>query len=192
MSTISSPAPTAHPMKLVPELENGDRLTRAEFERRYEAMPDLKKAELIEGVVYMPSPVRHRRHSRPNVHICTWLGRYEAGTTAMHNFELGTAPGFSLLPPCRLQHLVDRRMSTGAFGLLHFGTRLLVDRFAVTRRPHATQQDLQSRDQLFARQLLGKPIGNHPRGEQLRQRSQLLLDVQEDLLHRHRLHRHVH
>ena len=76
--------------------------------------------------------------------------RLEPRTTAMHNFELGTAPGFSLLPPCRLQHLVDRRMSTGAFGLLHFGTRLLVDRFAVTRRPHATQQDLQSRDQLFA------------------------------------------
>jgi len=45
MSTISRPAPTAHPMKLVPELENGDRLTRAEFERRYDAMPDLKKAK---------------------------------------------------------------------------------------------------------------------------------------------------
>ena len=41
----------------IPSLENGDRLTRAEFERRYEAMPNLKKAELIEGVVYMPSPV---------------------------------------------------------------------------------------------------------------------------------------
>ena len=33
----------------IPALENGDRLTRAEFERRYEAMPGLKKAELIEG-----------------------------------------------------------------------------------------------------------------------------------------------
>ncbi len=32
-----------------PSLENGDRLTRAEFERRYEAMPDVKKAELING-----------------------------------------------------------------------------------------------------------------------------------------------
>ncbi len=31
----------------VPPLENGDRLTRAEFERRYEAMPHVKKAELI-------------------------------------------------------------------------------------------------------------------------------------------------
>src|SRR5208337_5354343 len=80
--------------------------------------------------------------------LCGCANWEEVEPTAMHNFELGTAPGFSLLPPCRLQHLVDRRLSTGAFGLLHFGTRLLVDRFAVTRRPHATQQDLQSRDQL--------------------------------------------
>ena len=36
----------------IPPLENGDRLTRAEFERRYDAMPELKKAELIEGEVY--------------------------------------------------------------------------------------------------------------------------------------------
>ena len=49
----------------VPPLENGDRLTRDEFERRYEAMPHLKKAELIEGVVYVPSPVRYRHHGAP-------------------------------------------------------------------------------------------------------------------------------
>lgn len=36
----------------IPPLENGDRLSRHEFERRYQSMPDLKKAELIEGVVY--------------------------------------------------------------------------------------------------------------------------------------------
>jgi hypothetical protein len=36
----------------LPPLENGDRLTRPEFERRYQAMPHIKKAELIEGVVY--------------------------------------------------------------------------------------------------------------------------------------------
>ncbi len=64
----------------IPVLENGDRLTRAEFERRYEAMPRLKKAELIEGVVYMPSPVRLRRHSRPHLHMASWLGTYEAET----------------------------------------------------------------------------------------------------------------
>jgi hypothetical protein len=41
-----------------PLLEAGDRLSRDEFERRYERMPHLKKAELIEGIVYLPSPVR--------------------------------------------------------------------------------------------------------------------------------------
>jgi Uma2 family endonuclease len=63
-----------------PALEPGDRLTRDEFERRYDTMPDLKKAELIEGVVYMPSPVRLRRHGRPHGQMMTWIGTYESGT----------------------------------------------------------------------------------------------------------------
>jgi len=46
----------------LPPLESGDRLTRQQFERRYDAMPHLKKAELIEGAVYVPSPVRQRDH----------------------------------------------------------------------------------------------------------------------------------
>ncbi len=64
----------------LPPLENGDRLTRADFERRYDAMPDVKKAELIEGVVYMPSPVRLRRHGEPHAQILMWLGSYQALT----------------------------------------------------------------------------------------------------------------
>jgi Uma2 family endonuclease len=64
----------------VPPLENGDTLTRAEFERRYEAMPYLKKAELIEGVVYMPSPVRQPQHGEPHAHLIIWLGPYLVGT----------------------------------------------------------------------------------------------------------------
>jgi hypothetical protein len=47
-------------------LEGGDRLTRLEFEQRYAAMPDCKKAELIEGRVYMASPVRARKHGKPH------------------------------------------------------------------------------------------------------------------------------
>lgn len=58
----SSPAQTA----IVPPLENGDRLTRPEFERRYEAMLHLEKAELIEGVVYVGSPVRYTQHGKPS------------------------------------------------------------------------------------------------------------------------------
>jgi hypothetical protein len=64
----------------VPPLEPGDRLSRAEFERRYEAMPDAKKVELIEGVVYMPSPVRLRRHATPHSCLVTWIGTYAAYT----------------------------------------------------------------------------------------------------------------
>ena len=61
-------------------LENGDRLTRGEFERRYEAHPDIKKAELIEGVVHMPSPTRSGSHARPHAATITWLGSYAAST----------------------------------------------------------------------------------------------------------------
>jgi len=61
-------------------LEPGDRLSRPEFERRYDAMPKLRKAELIEGVVFMPSPTRYKRHGRPDRHLGTWMGVYEAGT----------------------------------------------------------------------------------------------------------------
>ena len=67
----------------LPPLENGDRLTRAEFERRYEAMPELKKAELIEGAVFMPSPVRLSRHGEPHIDLSTWLRIYSIGTSGV-------------------------------------------------------------------------------------------------------------
>lgn len=72
--------PRRMPVAFIPPLEAGDRLTRAEFERRYHAMPGLKRAELIEGVVYMPSPVRLRRHGEPHNIVNTWLGVYRAET----------------------------------------------------------------------------------------------------------------
>lgn len=74
-STLQDPAAES-----VPLLENGDRLTRAEFERRYNAMPDLKKAELIEGVVYVGSPVSHENHGKPHFHLICWLGQYWTAT----------------------------------------------------------------------------------------------------------------
>lgn len=63
----------------VPALESGDRLTRAEFERRYEATPEKFKAELIEGVVYVASPVR-AFHGVPHADLVTWLGVYRTAT----------------------------------------------------------------------------------------------------------------
>lgn len=72
-------------------LEPGDRLTRAEFERRYDAMPNVKKAELIEGVVYMPSPVRLYRHADPHFRTISWLGHYSAYTPILIGGDNATA-----------------------------------------------------------------------------------------------------
>lgn len=63
-----------------PVLQPGDSLTRDEFERRYHRMKDVKKAELIEGIVYRPSPVRIKHHSRPHFVMSQWLGAYEQST----------------------------------------------------------------------------------------------------------------
>jgi Uma2 family endonuclease len=87
---MTTSTPSASSRAKVPPLENGDVLTRAEFERRYEAMPHLKKAELIEGVVYVPSPVRHRAHSHPHIHLTGWLVQYEAGTPGVEAGDNGT------------------------------------------------------------------------------------------------------
>jgi Uma2 family endonuclease len=80
MATVSDRTPPGSSDSEIPPLEAGDRLSRAEFERRYKAMPGLKKAELIDGVVYMPSPVSLYRHGRPHAHLITWLGIYEFDT----------------------------------------------------------------------------------------------------------------
>lgn len=70
--------------KTIPSLENGDRLTRHEFERRYTAMPYQKKgsnkAELIEGIVYMASPLRFESHAKPHGNIIGWLWNYQIAT----------------------------------------------------------------------------------------------------------------
>ncbi len=65
---------------VVPPLQNGDRLTREEFERRYEAMPELKKAELIKGRVYVGSPVSSEYHGSPHFDFIAWLGLYRGAT----------------------------------------------------------------------------------------------------------------
>lgn len=74
----------------IPPLENGDRLSRAEFERRYQAHPEIRKAELIEGIVYMASPVRARQHGRPHGRIITWLGLYMEATPGIDLLDNST------------------------------------------------------------------------------------------------------
>lgn len=77
----------AHPP--LPPLENGDLLTRPEFERRYAAMPWLKKAELIEGVVYVGAAVS-RQHSQPDARLAALLTFYADHTPGVESGHNGT------------------------------------------------------------------------------------------------------
>ncbi len=74
----------------IPPLRSGDHLTRDEFERRYQAMPHVDKAELIEGVVYMPSPVSAEDHGEPHFDFITWLGVYRARTPQVRGGDNAT------------------------------------------------------------------------------------------------------
>lgn len=69
-----------HLVHLTPLLfEPGDRLSREEFLALWEQMPNLKSAELIDGVVYMPSPVSYG-HSKHHGDMQMLLSIYAART----------------------------------------------------------------------------------------------------------------
>jgi Uma2 family endonuclease len=88
--TPTSVKKSAEQSKGVPPLEAGDLLSRPEFERRYDVMPHLKKAELIEGEVYMPSPVRWNYHAAPHADLIGWLFFYRAHTPGVRVGDNGS------------------------------------------------------------------------------------------------------
>jgi Uma2 family endonuclease len=73
-----------------PGLENGDRLTQPEFHRRYEAMPEDVKAELIGGIVYMASPLKPR-HGSAHARLVGCLILYEEATPGVEALDNTTA-----------------------------------------------------------------------------------------------------
>ncbi len=116
----------------VPVLCAGDKLTRDEFERRYAAMPDLKKAELIEGVVYMGSPVRHEQHGRPDRILSGWLTFYEEVTPGLDSsgnatvrLDLDNEPQPDLL--LRLPEHAGGRSRITADGFLEGSPELVIE-----------------------------------------------------------------
>src|SRR5262249_6198698 len=105
-------------------LERGDFLSREEFLRRWEAMPQLKRAELIRGVVYMPSPVS-RDHGGMEIKVATWLGTYaaytpgcEAGNNMTWLMQEGEAPqpdtSLYILPERGGQSRREENLASGA------------------------------------------------------------------------------
>ena len=102
------------PTQILP-LENGDRLSRIEFERRYTAMPKLKKAELIEGVVHRGSPVRAKSHGQPHAAIMALLSSYWIAT-----------PGISLLDNATVRLDLDNEPQPDALLRIELGGQSLV------------------------------------------------------------------
>ena len=73
-----------------PALESGDQMDRAEFERRYTCRPDIKKAELIKGVVYVASPVRIIEHGDPHAILVGEIHAYRRATPGVLLSDNGT------------------------------------------------------------------------------------------------------
>ena len=77
---MRTPAPRRLAVTAPSPLQSGDKLTASEFLRRFDGMPEVKKAELINGIVYMASPVRAKQHGTPDGIMQGWLFTYMAAT----------------------------------------------------------------------------------------------------------------
>ena len=83
MTTV--PGPTRQATD-APDLNSGDRMTRAQFHRLYSQMPDHFKAELVEGIVYVASPLKIR-HGKPHIALAALFGTYEAHTPGVETAD---------------------------------------------------------------------------------------------------------
>ncbi|MEO8127279.1 MAG: Uma2 family endonuclease [Bryobacteraceae bacterium] len=109
----------------IPEdrLITGLQMTREEFLRRWDALPGLKKAELIEGIVYVPSPVS-TDHGIFDGLVGGWLSRYAWATQGCrlgHNSTwmiLESAPQpdvyLTILPEYGGQWRIEGKFASGA------------------------------------------------------------------------------
>jgi len=113
----------------IPPLEPGDRLTRLEFHRRYATMPHLKKAELVEGVVYVPSPVRYTEHGKPHGTITGLLFMYTAATPGVEFADNATVilDADNEVQPDALLRLVNGSARVNADGYLEGAPELLAE-----------------------------------------------------------------
>ena len=92
MSTpiVKSPSSEGHAAEeVIPPLEAGDRIDQPTFHQRYEAMPHGTRAELIGGVVHMPSPLK-RPHGRMHYRVIRWIGDYEDKTPGIETLDSAT------------------------------------------------------------------------------------------------------
>jgi Uma2 family endonuclease len=87
----TTPSPyAALTMPHLPRLEAGDHLDQATFHARYEAMSSECRAELIGGVVFVPSPLR-KEHGRHHALVMGWLTNYWIATPGTETLDNATA-----------------------------------------------------------------------------------------------------
>ena len=118
------------PTKLRPVLESGDRLTRDEFHRRYCERPDLKKAELVEGVVYVASPVGFDSHGEPHALVIGWLVAYRGKHPRLRvgdNTTVRLGPHSEVQPDACLWREEPGGPHVGADGFIDGAPQLVVE-----------------------------------------------------------------
>jgi len=129
----------SEPVATVPLLRHGDRMNREEFERRWDAMPDLKKAELIEGVVYLTSTIT-ADHAVSQFDLVGLLGWYRAQTPGVEGadnasvrFDDKNMPQPDIL--LRIKDTHGGRSTAGEDGYYESGPELIAE-VAVTSVAH--------------------------------------------------------
>ncbi|MBY0230502.1 MAG: Uma2 family endonuclease [Gemmataceae bacterium] len=113
-------------LERIPLLRNGDRLDAEEFMRRYEAMPEKCKAELIGGIVHMASPLKADDHGDPHADLITWLGLYRGRTPGVRVSDNATVMlGPDDVPqPDGSMRIVHRGRTTMEDGYIRHGPEL--------------------------------------------------------------------
>jgi Uma2 family endonuclease len=105
MSTATPPRRTT----ALPALVEGQRLDQPTFHERYEAMPPGTRAELIDGVVFMPSPLGPG-HGRAHTPASYWLVHYAGetpGVEALDNTSTALGPRSEPQPDLMLRILPE-------------------------------------------------------------------------------------
>ncbi|MBI4910300.1 MAG: Uma2 family endonuclease [Acidobacteria bacterium] len=118
---------------MAPRLITGERMSREEFLARWEQLPGLKNAELIEGIVYVPSPVS-LHHSDYALQAHGWLWTYAQATPGC----VGGANGTWMMlesapqPDAALRILPEHGGQSGTWGKYAAGAPELALEICVT------------------------------------------------------------
>ncbi len=108
MSTVEHPQTSA-----LPQLVAGQRLDQPTFHERYEAMPPETRAELVGGIVYMPSPMSGD-HGRESHLVGGWLFYYQLHTPGVEGADHATVkldPGSEPQPDCQI-YILEQGLAT--------------------------------------------------------------------------------